>query len=89
MENRVRVRPLPDGSFRDGCEVLLRGKLLDIEFPDDCDITDLMPGIPVEVESSARVCLGVVQDRTGTGASILIEHLLQRSEIESIQAVWG
>lgn len=85
----MSVRPLPGGLFRDGLEVSLRGRILEVEFPEHADMTDLTPGAPVEVESSERVCLGVIQDRLGTGVSIRIEHLLQRSEIESIQAVWG
>ena len=89
MENRVRMRPLPAGPFREGWEVRWTGKVLDIDFADQSATADLPAGIPVEVQSEERLYLGVLQERHMTRVSIEVEHYLERSQIESIREVWG
>ncbi len=86
---RVRLRPLPAGEFREGVEVGWQNRVLDVDLVDDTTAAGLEPGVAVEVESQSGIYFGVLQDRRMAGVSIVVEHSLERSQIESIQELWG
>lgn len=88
-EKRVKVRPLSAAEFREGLEVGWTGKLMDIHFVNNTAAPELRPGTLVEVQSAPRLYLGVLQENRGSDVSILVEHMLDRSEIHWIEDVWG
>ncbi len=87
-ETWVRIRPLSGTGYREGFETGWEEKILGIQFASGA-AAELAPGTLVEIESASRFYLGVVQESYGSGASILVEHMLERNEIEWIQDVWG
>jgi hypothetical protein len=88
-EKRVRMRLLPGGEFREGMEAGWKGRLMDIDFLDPSAAGGWNAGAPVEVEAGAKLYLGVLRERDATGVSVLVEHSLDRSQMDWIQEVWG
>ncbi len=84
----VKVRPLSHPEFREGFEGCWTGKMLDIDFA-DAAAPEWDLGSLVEVESGTRIYLGVLQESGESGISILVEHMLDRGEIQWIPDVWG
>jgi|SRR5579863_8374461 len=85
----IKFRLLPDGEFCDGVEVARNGDVLDIDFRDQSLPADFHVGAPVELQSDSEVYLGILQERRTAGASILVEHYLDRCQIKWIDDVWG
>jgi hypothetical protein len=88
-ETWVRIRPLSGTEFREGFETGWQGKIVDIQFATNAAAPELPPGTLVEMESGSRFYLGILQESHASGVSILVEHKLERSEIDWIQDVWG
>lgn len=88
-DDKVIVRPLSSGEFREGLEAGWTGKVLDIDLVDDATTPELDPGALVEVKSGNRLYLGVLQTSHPSRVSVLVEHMLDRDEIEWISDVWG
>ena len=85
----MKLRRLPDGAQRHGWEAGWRGKILDIEFPDESAAGDLCPGVSLEIEAPDRLYLGVVLERGAAHVSVAVEHYLELGQIEAIREVWG
>lgn len=84
----VKVRPLPDGSGREGWEAGWTGSVLRIDFADQLALAALSPRTPVEVDAESSIYLGVVQESSPSRIAVQVEHALERTQIARIQEVW-
>ena len=84
----VKVRPLPDGSGREGQEAGWTGSLLRVIFADQLGSAALPPRTPVEVEAEANIYLGEVEESSPSDITVQVEHSLERSQIARIRDVW-
>ena len=88
-ETLVRMRQLPAGDIYEGFEAGWSGPVLTIDLPPGVRTPDLAPGTLLELETAAKLYLGVVLDSWAEGLSVSVEHSLDRRQHESIQAIWG
>jgi len=88
-ETVVRMRRLDAGDFYEGFEAGWSGRVLAIDLPEGERAPDLAPGTLLELETAAKLYLGVVLDTWAAGLSVSVEHSVDRRQRESIQAIWG
>jgi hypothetical protein len=87
--SRVKVRVLPGGELWEAVETGWTGRVVHIEYT--AQTLEIPPavGVPVEIDTGTKVYLGILEDSTASGASVLVEHLLDSSNIEWIDRVWS
>jgi hypothetical protein len=83
----VRLRPLPDGDFQEGVQIGWKGRFLEVDLPGPAGGFSL--GALLEIECGSMLYLGELQRRSGSTATILVEHSVDRAKLASIQNVWG
>ncbi len=84
---RVRVRSLPDGEFVEGLEISRTGCVLELDLADRG--REFSHGALLEIESGPVLYLGELQQGSGPGMVVLVEHSLDRTKLASIQENWG
>jgi hypothetical protein len=84
--NQVRFRILPDGQEQTAVLRTLeeRRMLLETSQPDDLKVN-----APIELNAEEAVYLGVVETIEAGRFWLLVEHYLNRKELEQLQAAWG
>ncbi len=85
--NTVKVRCLPDGAFLEGQNAGCEGTSLRVDLPGPED--GFSRGVLVEIECGPMLYLGEVQQRSGSGFTVKVEHSLDRDKLASIQDTWG
>lgn len=88
QETPVRVRLLNSDEIHAGLTAGWSGAVAKISLAEGA-ATRFVVGSLVEMESEERLYLGVIEEMSPSGLSILVEHSLERSQLGWIQQVWG
>jgi hypothetical protein len=85
----VNIRRLPDGRDFHGIERGWNGLLFAIEVDDPLFAAELLSGALVECTSHSHVYFGVVKEIADGRIIVVIEHSIERAQLEPINDTWG